>query len=259
MPSRDEINKAIRKGKKSIGQRVAQERGISGKDAASGEREEPAPANGAGESGTVEAGALEPSTTVSSDAGAGPGSTQEKLPLGDTGNGKEPPKEITVRLVGPLVPLASRAFADRIETLEGLAKKTDAEGYARESRIFKADALTIKDHLLKQLRPQGDLGLEAENEVRAAIANKLRMAVAGYGNREFEAGRKSGKDDRKGSTTAARPSVEVLLGTLADLFVKYARGVSERSYAQGHVARTHTAEQAMLEALDSFASGVAEG
>lgn len=144
------------------------------------------------------------------------------------------PTEITLTLKGSAVGLARAALVDRVGTLEGLASANTKKGYPRQGRVVHADALTIREHILPKLGAVVELGLHTPQEVRAGVAEAFRPILAPF--------------------IKQRGELETVLGDLADRVERFCRGVSDRSFAQGHSARELTAEVAMVKSLPLLAA-----
>lgn len=170
------------------------------------------------------------------------------LPLLPDDGEAVPQKPVTMELAGPLIGLVRMALVERGDTLDKLAKNNADRGYTREGKVVKADALTIREHLLPMVR---DTQLEIATAVncRVGIAEGLRHVVVRALTREYDAGMQA-SDAQIGNEE--RVDLEELLGDLANRIEHFGRGCADRGYAMGHAAREQTAEVAMLASLDDL-------
>lgn len=178
------------------------------------------------------------------------------LPLGLPGDGEPVPQQpVHLELAGPLIAITRMALVERADNLDKLAKTNTDRGYLREGKVVKADALTIREHLLPLVRDT-QLELATAANCRAGIAEGLRQVVARALNQEFSAGEEA-VDAQIGS--GERVDLEVLLGDLANRIEHFGRGCADRGYAMGHAAREQTAEVAVLHSLDDLRLSSTDG
>lgn len=143
------------------------------------------------------------------------------------------------KLSGYDVTLTIQALEHRADSLDGLAKKNEGEGYAKEARIIRGDSQAIREHILPLYRPQQELALAGFEEVTAGIANNLRQFV-------------------RRARTKKMDDEDVLSG-LSLRIHQFARQVAERAYAAGIAAREHDANVLMVRSLTGLIPGTVSG
>lgn len=134
--------------------------------------------------------------------------------------------------------LVRQAIEDRADTVKGLAKKLDDEGYLREARVLTQDAAALTEGVLPQFERQAEIPLATADELSSAIVNELRGLVRKHVR----------QDDEK------RDHEAELLKSLGDRVTRYTLDVSTRSYAAGMAAREAIPEVFGLKAIEALRS-----
>lgn len=173
----------------------------------------------------------------------------------ETRSPAEAPDPVELRSVRDLQ-LTTVALERRKKTLEKLAKSADAEGYPRQARELRMDAMAIAEDILPVFRDQHELPLVTDGELEGGIANALRGLVHSFLVRH--------RNDVDGKEDLERENS--LLESLSQRVAHFAEDVANRSYSAGYAARqdepeslTRARSRAMPEVAEKFESwGICE-